>query len=103
MFYHVSERAQSLVAAYQKGGVDALRRPTENLCQPPKVNTATLEEARDKILARNAQAEASINIGRSRRPRSRRAGAGVARAKKGRRAGAGERHPRHAKAEQKAA
>ena len=48
--------------AYQKGGVDALRRPTENLGRPPKVSTATLEGARDRLLARNAQAEAAKNV-----------------------------------------
>ena len=48
--------------AYQKGGIDALMRPTENLGRPPKVSKVTLEEARDRLLARNAQAEAAKNI-----------------------------------------
>ena len=62
-FYNVSERTLCRWwAAYQEGGIDALMRPTENLGRPPKVDMATLEETRDKLLARNAQAEAARNV-----------------------------------------
>ena len=61
--FHVSERTMyEWWAAYQEGGADALRRHTENLGRKPKVSREALEETRDKLLARNAQAEAARNI-----------------------------------------
>ena len=96
-FYHVTERTlYRWWVAYQKGGVDALQRPTGNLGRPPKVSMATLEETRDKILARNAQAEAAKNVKEAKEAMESKAkeakkagGAGAGAGKGGEKAGAG--------------
>ena len=96
-FYNVTERTlYRWWVAYQKGGVDALQRPTENLGRPPKVSMVTLGETRDKLLARNAQAEAARNIEAAKEAMESKAkeakeagGAGVGAGKGGKKAGAG--------------
>ena len=87
---HVSVRTlYAWWAAYKKGGVDALRRSTENLGRPPKVGMATLEETRDKLLARNAQAEAARNIEAAKKAKEAKkvGGAGAGAGKGGEKAG----------------
>ena len=67
-FYHASER--TLCAwwdAYQKGGVDALQRPAENLGRVPKVGRAAPGKARGRRLARNARAKAGKGIGKAKK------------------------------------
>ena len=67
-FYHVPERTLSAWwDAYQKGGVDALQRPAENLDRVPKVGRAAPEEARGRRLARNARAKAGKGIGKAKK------------------------------------
>ena len=67
-FYHVSERTLSAWwGAYQKGGVDALQRPTENLGRAPKVGRAPLKEAGGRLPARNARTRAGKSIGKAKK------------------------------------
>ena len=82
--FHVSERTMyDWWAAYQEGGADALRRHTENLGQKPKVSREVLEETRDRLLARNAQAEAAKNIEDAREDRDTKKAEGAGAAGKG--------------------
>ena len=82
--FHVSERTMyEWWAAYQEGGADALRRHTENLGRKPKVSREVLEETRDKLLARNAQAEAAKNIEDAREDRDAKKAADAGAAGKG--------------------
>ena len=82
--FHVSERTMyDWWAAYQEGGADALRRHTENLGQKPKVSREVLEEARDRLLARSAQAEAARNIEDAKEDRDARKAEGAGAAARG--------------------
>lgn len=60
--FHVTEKTlYEWCAAYESGGVDALRSKAGNLGREARVGAEVLAEARGALLARNAQAAATGN------------------------------------------